>query len=69
MVTFTNSTTINITITPDQMAEGFEDFRLLLSLPPNIPGLGSRVMILTPVATVTVRDVTSESSAGHVITQ
>ena len=51
------------------MAEGFEDFRLLLSLPPNIPGLGSRVMILTPVATVTVRDVTSESSAGHVITQ
>ena len=51
------------------MAEGFEDFRLLLSLPPNIPGLGSRIMILTPVATVTVRDVTSESSAGHVITQ
>lgn len=59
-LTFTNTTTVNITIISDQLAEGSEQFILLLSLPANVPGLASRVMIATPVAMVTIRDVTSK---------
>lgn len=59
-MTFVNTTTLNITILSDQLAEGSEQFRLLMRLPSNVPGVGSRVMIATPVAMVTILDETSE---------
>ena len=68
-MTFINATTINITILSDQLAEGLEQFRLLLRLPS--PGVGSRITISTPVATVTILDETSEClcECVHYLTQ
>ena len=58
-LTFFNNITVNITIISDQLEEKAERFRLLLSQPTDIPEIGSRQTILTPVASVVILDETS----------